>query len=72
METPADVLVYFDNISGEAKRGRLLTIWPQGFYEVNLQLGGGYRRSLLPIARTFILAAASSMASGMPSRSLHS
>ena len=57
METPADVLVYFDSITGEAKRGRLLTIWPQGFYEVNLQLGGSYRRSLLPIARTFILAA---------------
>ena len=57
METPADVFVYFDNINGEAKRGRLLTIWPQGFYEVNLQLGGASRRALLPIARTFILAA---------------
>ena len=56
METPADVFVYFDNLTGEAKRGRLLTIWPQGFYEVNLQLGGAYRRSLLPISRTFILA----------------
>ncbi len=57
METPADVFVYFDNITGEAKRGRLLTIWPQGFYEVNLQLGGTFRRALLPISRTFILAA---------------
>jgi hypothetical protein len=57
METPADVLVYFDSLTGEAKRGRLLTIWPQGFYEVNLQLGGAWRRSLLPISRTFILAA---------------
>ena len=50
METPADVFVYFDSLTGEAKRGRLLTIWPQGFYEVNLQLGGAYRRSLLPIS----------------------
>lgn len=57
METPADVLVYFDNINGEAKRGRLLAVWPQGYYEVNLQLGGTLRRSLLPISRTFILAA---------------
>jgi hypothetical protein len=57
METPADVFVYFDNLTGEAKRGRLLTIWPQGFYELNLQLGGTWRRSLLPISRTFILAA---------------
>ena len=57
METPADVFVYFDSITSEAKRGRLLTIWPQGFYEVNLQLGGAYRRALLPISRTFVLAA---------------
>ena len=57
METPADVLVYFDNLTGEAKRGRLLTIWPQGFYELNLQLGGAWRRALLPISKTVILAA---------------
>ena len=42
---------------GGRPSARLLTIWPQGFYEVNLQLGGSFRRSLLPISRTFILAA---------------
>lgn len=57
METPANVLIYFESIAGEPKRGRLLTISPHGYYEVTLQLAGGGRRALLPIGRTFILAA---------------
>jgi hypothetical protein len=55
METPANVLIYFDSISGEPKRGRLLTISPHGYYEVSLQLAGGARRALLPIEHTFLL-----------------
>lgn len=55
METPANVLIYFDSITGEPKRGRLLTISSHGYYEVSLQLAGGNRRALLPIERTFIL-----------------
>lgn len=56
METPADVLIYFDSISGEARRARLLTISPHGFFEVNLQTPAGPRRALLPIGRTFVVA----------------
>ena len=56
METPADVLVYIEQITGEAKRARLLSISPDGYFEVNLQTAGGLRRALLPIAKTFIFA----------------
>ncbi len=54
METPTEVLLYFDQIAGEAKRARLLAISPHGYYEVNLQTAGGLRRALLPIAKTFV------------------
>ncbi len=57
METPLDVLIYIDQIGGEAKRARLLSVSPHGFYEVNLQTAGGARRALLPIGKTFVFAA---------------
>lgn len=57
MEMPADVLIYLEQLTGEAKRGMLLAISPNGYYEVNLQTAGGPRRALLPIARTYIVAA---------------
>jgi hypothetical protein len=56
METPTDVLIYIDQITGEAKRARLLAISPDGYYEVNLQTAGGMRRALLPVAKTFVFA----------------
>jgi len=56
MEIPADVLIYIDQITGEAKRGRLLAISPHGYYEVNLQTAGGLRRAFLPITKTFVIA----------------
>ncbi len=56
METPADVLFYFDSITGEPRQGRLLTISPHGYYEANLQFPGGPRRALLPIVKTFVVA----------------
>lgn len=56
MEIPGDVLIYIDQITGEAKRGRLLAVSPHGYYEVNLQTAGGMRRALLPVSRTFLLA----------------
>ncbi len=56
METPADVLVYFDQIAGEPKRARLLAISPCGFYEVNLSTASGVRRTLLPIQKTILVA----------------
>jgi hypothetical protein len=56
MDIPANVRIYFESISGEPKRGRLLNISPHGYYEVSLQLAAGSIRALLPIGRTFILA----------------
>ncbi|KAB2967357.1 MAG: hypothetical protein F9K18_04390 [Thermoanaerobaculia bacterium] len=55
METPTDVLIYIDQITGEAKRARLLAIG-NGYYEVNLQTAGGMRRALMPVAKTFVFA----------------
>jgi hypothetical protein len=57
METPSEVHVYFDQMTGEAKRALLLAISPHGYYEVNLQTASGLRRALLPIARTILVAA---------------
>ena len=56
MEIPANVRIYVDSLTGEPKRGRLLTISPHGYYEVTLHLAGGSYRSLLPISKTFLLA----------------
>jgi hypothetical protein len=44
-------------MTGEAKRARLLSISPHGYYELNLQTASGVRRSLVPIARTILIAA---------------
>lgn len=56
METPTEVLIYFDQLTGEPKRGLLLAVSPHGYYEVNLYTAAGPRRALLPIERTFVLA----------------
>ncbi len=57
METPADVLIYTDQLTGEAKhRGVLLSMNASGYYEINIQTPGGLRRALFPISRTFIVA----------------
>ena len=57
MEYPAEVHVYFDQMTGEAKRARLLSISPHGYYEINLQTASGVRRALVPIARVILVAA---------------
>ena len=57
MEIPTEVHVYFDQMTGEAKRARLLAIGPPGYYELNLQTASGVRRALVPIARTILVAA---------------
>jgi hypothetical protein len=66
METPSEVIVYFDQIAGEAKRARLLAVSPNGYYEVNLQTAGGPRRALLPIAKTFVFATEVEEVPGLP------
>jgi hypothetical protein len=57
MEYPTEVHVYFEQMTGDAKRARLLAISPNGYYELNLQTASGVRRALVPIARTILVAA---------------
>lgn len=57
MEIPANVRIFFESLAGEPKKGRLLTISSHGYYEVILHLAGGSFRALLPIEKTFIVAA---------------
>lgn len=55
MELPTEVLIYFDQLAGEPKRGLLLGISSHGYFEVNLYTPAGPRRALLPIGKTFLL-----------------
>ena len=57
METPAEVLIHNDQIGLKGAKGRLLTISPQGFYEVNLPFGEKIHRILLPVQATVVIAA---------------
>ena len=56
METPTEVLVHCDLMGLKGTRGRLLQTSPHGFYEVNLQYGERLHRTLLPVARTVLIA----------------
>jgi hypothetical protein len=55
MELPAEVMIH-NELVGKSKEGTLLTISPQGYYEVNIRLGGErLHRVLLPIASTVVI-----------------
>ncbi|HLF57635.1 MAG TPA: hypothetical protein VI942_12380 [Thermoanaerobaculia bacterium] len=56
METPAEVLVHNDLLGIKGTKGRLLGVSASGYYEVNLQFGDRRHRTLLPVARTVIIA----------------
>jgi hypothetical protein len=56
METPTEVLVHCDLIGLKGTRGRLLQTSSHGFYELNLQFGERTHRTLLPVARTVLIA----------------
>lgn len=56
METPAEVLVHCELMGLKGAKGRLLSSSPHGFYEINLQFGDKQHRTLLPIARTVLIA----------------
>lgn len=58
MEVPAEVLIHNETVGMKGSRGRLLTISPQGYYEVNVKFGDRLHRVLLPIARTVIISQA--------------
>jgi hypothetical protein len=56
METPAEVMVHCDLMGLKGARGRLLQTSAHGYYEVNLQYGDRLHRTLLPVARTVLIA----------------
>lgn len=56
MQPLTEVLIYFDGIVGEAKRGLLLKIDPLGYFKIKVHREEGDQISLLPISRTFLVA----------------
>jgi len=57
MEMPTEVLVHCELMSLKGGRGRLLSVAPAGYYEVNLQFGDKMHRTLLPVSRTVLIQA---------------
>jgi hypothetical protein len=55
MELPAEVLIHNETIGMKGSRGRLLTISPHGYYELNAKFGDRTHRILLPIEGTVII-----------------
>lgn len=56
MELPVKVLVHNETLGVKGSRGDLLSISPQGYYEVNLKFGEKVHRVLLPIGQTVVIA----------------
>ena len=56
MELPAQVLIHNQILGVKGTRGTLLSVSPQGYYEVNLKFGESTHRVLLPIAGTVVIA----------------
>ncbi|MGE5232726.1 MAG: hypothetical protein ACM3OB_01335 [Acidobacteriota bacterium] len=55
MEIPSEVLIHNELLGMKGARGRLLTIAPEGYYELNCQFGDRMHRLLLPISGTVII-----------------
>lgn len=54
MELPAEVQIY-NQYLGKDKQGTLLTVHPEGIYEVNLRFGERLHRVLLPVDSTVLI-----------------
>lgn len=55
MELPTEVLIHNELVGMKGSRGRLLTISPHGYYEVNVRFGERLHRVLLPIGSTVLI-----------------
>jgi hypothetical protein len=58
MEVPAEVMIHNELIGMKGAKGTLLTISPQGFYEVNVKFGERLHRVLLPVEGTVLISQA--------------
>ncbi|RMH23108.1 MAG: hypothetical protein D6696_01615 [Acidobacteria bacterium] len=55
MELPADVLLHNALLGLKGSKATLISISPQGFYEVKITFGGNVHRVLLPVAETVVI-----------------
>lgn len=55
MELPARVVIYCQALDLKNKPGRLLTVAPQGYYEVLVDIGEKTHTALLPINGTALV-----------------
>lgn len=55
MELPISVLVHNQVMGLKGSAGNLLSISPNGYYEINLKFGDKMHRVLLPISETVII-----------------
>jgi hypothetical protein len=55
MELPAEVLIHNELLGIKGGRGTLLTVSPDGFYELNCQFGEKLHRTLFPIQSTVLI-----------------
>ncbi|MBV8199359.1 MAG: hypothetical protein JOZ15_01935 [Acidobacteria bacterium] len=56
MELPAEVLIHNDIMSFKGITGTLITISPDGYYEINTLFGERLHRTLFPIQGTVLIA----------------
>jgi hypothetical protein len=56
MELPAEVLIHNQILSVKGGKGTLITISPDGYYEINCLFGERPHRTLFPIQGTVLIA----------------
>ncbi len=56
MELPAEVLIHNEVMSFKGIMGTLITVSPDGFYEINCRFGERLHRTLFPIQSTVLIA----------------
>ena len=56
MELPAEVLIHNEVMSFKGIMGTLITVSPDGYYEINCRFGERLHRTLFPIQSTVLIA----------------
>lgn len=64
MELPAEVRVHNQIVGVKGGKATLLRVSAEGYYELNLVMGGNRHRALFPIAETVIIAEEAEEVSG--------
>jgi hypothetical protein len=56
MELPAEVLIHNETLGVKGGKGSLITVSPDGYYEINCVFGERLHRTLFPIQGTVLIA----------------